>query len=184
MIRRPRARVLLALTLLPALLLTGCGIRGTDVIESGRPATGEVQPDLERSAVLYFVAPDRRVLPVRRYVVGPVSAAGALEMLLAGPDQRERDARLSTEVPVQHGRVLLSGHGDALQANIGIPVNGLSEVARRQLLCTAADAARAAPGKKASGSANAAPREAAGDGDVQIIVKGTDGQIGPARCTL
>ncbi|WP_327352300.1 hypothetical protein [Streptomyces sp. NBC_01304] len=184
MIRRPRARDLLALSLLPALLLTGCGIRGTDVIESGRPATGELQPDRERSTVLYFVAPDRKVLPVHRYTGGRMSFTGALDMLLGGPDERERGARLSTELPVKYGSVTLSGRSDALQVNLGIPVMGLSAVARRQLVCTTAEAARVVPGQKTAGSADPAPTTAADEGDVQVIVKGTDGQIGPARCTL
>ncbi|MDG4860813.1 hypothetical protein P8605_22040 [Streptomyces sp. T-3] len=184
MIRRPRTRVLTVLPLLPALLLTGCGIRGTDVIESGQPATGQVQPDQERSTVLYLVAPDRRVLPVRRYTGGPMTPAGALQMLLAGPDKSERAAHLSTELPKKHGLVQLAGDGDVIEADIGIPVNDLSAVGRRQLVCTTADAARAVPGRKTSWSADATPTAPADGGDVQVVVKGTDGQIGPARCTL
>lgn len=55
--------------LLPVLLLaTGCGIRATDVVEAGEPATVEVGPADQLGTLLYFVSSSSasRLMPVVR----------------------------------------------------------------------------------------------------------------------
>ncbi|MFF5387159.1 hypothetical protein ACFY5H_02150 [Streptomyces sp. NPDC013012] len=59
-----RRRTVAAL-LLP-LVLAGCGIRETDVVEAGGAATVLVQPVPEDRMTLYFVGPDGRMMPMVR----------------------------------------------------------------------------------------------------------------------
>ncbi|MFE0734503.1 hypothetical protein [Streptomyces sp. NPDC058855] len=65
MTRRART-VAAALSALAALSLTGCGVRGTDVVEAGGPATVAVIPPPEFRVLVYFLGPDGRLMPVSR----------------------------------------------------------------------------------------------------------------------
>ncbi|MCM2410739.1 hypothetical protein [Streptomyces sp. RKAG290] len=169
----------LGATLAVALLSAGCGIRATDVVEAGEPAIVEVVPARPLGTLLYFVSSSSasRLLPVVRPGEPLDGSAGAgsgeasagadkaLSLLFAGPSKAERDAGLRSELP--HGRVELSVRLSAqgVQVTLDAPVNGLSETARQQLFCTAAQARTADRGEA-------------------VTVTGTDGVIGPAHCSV
>ncbi|OKJ75034.1 hypothetical protein [Streptomyces sp. CB02460] len=168
--------------LLPVLLLaTGCGIRATDVVEAGEPATVEVASGGRRSALVYFVSSSSasRLMPVVRTMSPPESvdggawtdnglsgASAALYLLFQGPTRAERDSGLRSELPTGGGlnaAIELSSVG--VKVTIGMPVTGLSEAARQQLVCTAAAASTA-------------------DRTEVVTVIGTEGVIGPTHCAV
>ncbi|MFG2570467.1 hypothetical protein ACGFR6_34190 [Streptomyces sp. NPDC048567] len=164
--------------LLPVLLLTtGCGIRATDVVEAGEPATVEVAPADQLGTLLYFVSSSSasRLMPVvrksRTLQVGDGEEAGstgapdALSLLFLGPTRTERDSGLRSELPTGRTRVAVELNADGVRVTVDMPVTGLSQAARQQLICTAARARTA-------------------DRSEAVTVKGTDGVIGPAHCSV
>ncbi|MFC8261561.1 hypothetical protein ACFUNF_29095 [Streptomyces sp. NPDC057291] len=173
-----RGRVLGAL--LPFVLLaTGCGIRSTDVVQVGDPATVEVAPGARAGTVLYFISPSSRggLLPVVRQVDIPsaTSSSGTgddgrsrgkqLAMLFKGPSPAEREAGLRTELPMSSDQVSVTTSQAGVRVRIASAVNQLSELARQQLICTAA-------------------YERGGRQGTTVTVFGTDGSIGPASCSV
>ncbi|MGQ4487313.1 hypothetical protein ACN6LM_004355 [Streptomyces sp. SAS_281] len=167
--------------LLPVLLLApGCGIRATDVVEAGEPATVEVAPADQLGTLLYFVSSSSasRLMPVVRKSrtvqvgdngaweeAGSTGAPDALLLLLLGPTRAERDAGLRSELPTGRRRLAVELNADGVRVTVDIPVTGLSQAARQQLICTAARARTA-------------------DRTEAVTVKGTDGVIGPAHCSV
>ncbi|WP_406282463.1 hypothetical protein [Streptomyces sp. NBC_00209] len=166
--------------LLPVLLLaTGCGIRATDVVEAGEPATVEVGPADQLGTLLYFVSSSSasRLMPVVRKArtvevgggawgeAGSTGAPDALLLLFLGPTRTEHDAGLRSELPTGRTRVGVELNADGVRVTVDIPVTGLSQAARQQLICTAARARTA-------------------DRTEAVTVKGTDGVIGPAHCSV
>ncbi|WP_037821869.1 hypothetical protein [Streptomyces sp. NRRL B-24720] len=174
-----RGRVLGAL--LPFVLLaTGCGIRSTDVVEVGDAATVEVAaPAARQSTVLYFISSSSPggLLPVVRRVDMPSANASSgtgddgpsrgkqLSMLFNGPSPAERKAGLRTELPMISDRVSVTTGQDGVRVRLASGVNQLSELARQQLICTVAYERGAQQG-------------------MTVTVLGTDGTIGPARCSV
>ncbi|MEU2022151.1 hypothetical protein ABZ565_08295 [Streptomyces sp. NPDC016469] len=167
--------------LLPVLLLApGCGIRATDVVEAGEPATVEVAPAGQRGAVLYFVSSSSasRLMPVVRTISPPEGSDGgawsddrpsgasaALYLLFEGPTRSEHDAGLRSELPSGRAKATIELSAEGVKATISIPVTRLSQAARQQLICTAATASTA-------------------DRTEVVTVTGPDGVIGPARCSV
>ncbi|WP_406456784.1 hypothetical protein OG782_31535 [Streptomyces sp. NBC_00876] len=166
--------------LLPAVVLAaGCGIRATDVVEAGEPAIVQVGPAGQQGTVLYFVSSSSaaRVLPVVRLdrsqegsgVYGGATPAGgaerALDMLMAGPSKAEQDAGLRSELPTRRIALTVELSAQGVQVTLDAEVTGLSEPARQQLFCTAAQARTADRGEA-------------------VTVTGTDGVIGPAHCSV
>ncbi|MFC8538516.1 hypothetical protein ACFUJY_32005 [Streptomyces sp. NPDC057249] len=168
--------------LLPVLLLApGCGIRATDVVEAGEPATVEVAPAGQRGALLYFVSSSSaaRLLPVVRTVsppedgeggawaddTRPSGASAALYLLFEGPTRAEHDAGLRTELPSGRVRAAVELSAEGVKATVDMPVTKLSQAARQQLICTAATASTA-------------------DRTEVVTVTGTDGAIGPTHCSV
>ncbi|MFB8208352.1 hypothetical protein [Streptomyces sp. NPDC056010] len=167
--------------LLPVLLLvTGCGIRATDVVEAGEPATVEVAPADQLGTLLYFVSSSSasRLMPVVRNTrtvrvggggtwreAGATEQPDALSLLFLGPTRTERDAGLRSELPTGRTRVAVELNADGVRVTVDMPVIGLSQAARQQLICTAARARTA-------------------DRTEAVTVKGTDGVIGPAHCSV
>lgn len=166
--------------LLPlALLATGCGIRATDVIEVGDPAVVDVAPGREQSTLLYFVSSSsaKRLMPVVRPNVMPREltiwngtevARGpsrAVALLFEGPNKGEVATGLRTELPFARGDLHVELGPDGVLVRLNTAVTTLSEVARQQLICTAAQARTADRGEA-------------------VKVVGTDGVIGPARCSV
>ncbi|MFJ2089010.1 hypothetical protein ACIOEW_07040 [Streptomyces sp. NPDC087901] len=167
--------------LLPLVLLAaGCGIRATEVVEAGEPALVQVAPAGDLGTVLYFVSSSTaaRLMPVVRYAAPsgegtgsgtygegpPAGAIRALDLLFDGPTGAERAAGLRSELPNDQVKMGIELSAQGVQVTLDTPVTGLSEPARQQLFCTAAQARTA-------------------DRSEAVTVTGTDGVIGPARCT-
>ncbi|MFF3862786.1 hypothetical protein [Streptomyces sp. NPDC002209] len=162
----PRTAAAAAL-LLGALVLTGCGIKPTGVIESG-DAAKVVYPDAHTKGTVYFVMADGRLAPVPEKDQPADSPVSVLMRLLIGPLDQEKAAGLQTQVPAPPDRKPPFGlsasivSGETLEVRVPFAVAGLSETARRQLVCTAA-------------SVN--PRYG-------VVLHGPDTSVGPARCDL
>lgn len=134
-------RALLPLLLL---LLTGCGIKTTGVIESGHAAAVKV-PGGKTAAVLYFVSKDgSRLVPVP-FAVSPeytIAPDGLVGLLLSGPHGAAEAAGLTTALPKlsdgQTGQASVSAYSPARGLTVRVPfaVGSLSEMARKQLVCT------------------------------------------------
>ncbi|MFE4334071.1 hypothetical protein ACFRQM_33060 [Streptomyces sp. NPDC056831] len=165
--------------LLPLVLLAnGCGIQATDVVEVGDPATVDVAPG-SQGTLLYFVSSSsaNRLMPVVRPFALPVegdsSGAGhvwrgsdkAVAMLFDGPTRSEIEAGLRTELPEIRAVLSLTLGPEGVSVRVNTAVTELSEVARQQLICTAAQARTA-------------------DRGAAVKVTGTDGVIGPAHCSV
>ncbi|HZF92530.1 hypothetical protein [Streptomyces sp.] len=157
--RRGRTRgraVAVAVPVAAALLLGGCGIQETDVIEAGGPASVQAFVNPGYDALLFFRSPDGALSPVSRSVESsggfgagyeepdgpaePVSTEKAIAALLSGPGPAEKAAGLGTSLP----RVAAGGVGVELSPNaevtlaLPLAVDGLDATALRQLVCTAA----------------------------------------------
>ncbi|MEU6296134.1 hypothetical protein [Streptomyces erythrochromogenes] len=143
--RKTRARAASVTAVLAgcALLLAGCGIKRTGVIESGHPATANV-PGGKKAAALYFVSKDGdRLVPVplsigTEYILAPTPL---LRILLDGPRGAASEAGFTTALPKvsqeQWDAVTVSRNAEKeLTANLPFAVGGLSDLARNQLVCT------------------------------------------------
>ncbi|MEU6310841.1 hypothetical protein [Streptomyces sp. NPDC047014] len=151
-----------------ALLLTGCGIKTTGVIESGHAAKVQV-PD-GSGATLYYVSKDGRLVPTPFGFAGyTVSPAILVRLLMEGPRDAARQAGLTTELPpLPNERT--DGFGatpyspeQGIRVRLPIPVAGLSETARLQIVCTVAVSA-------------------VKDVVTQVTLQGTDTTLPAAEC--
>ncbi|MFE4259193.1 hypothetical protein [Streptomyces sp. NPDC056883] len=175
---RVRRAVTAAALTVPLLLATGCGIATTGVVESGRAGTVKLAtaPD---PGLLYFIAPDGALvpLPVSDRVQRP-DVGFTLGILLEGPSEVAREAGLTTEIPVPgadspdpkargaaRGPVKVAVDDKTLRVVLPLPVEPLSEPARRQLACTALAAVGVRP----------AP---------EILLIGSDGKEQSAVCEV
>ncbi|MCX5204237.1 hypothetical protein OG897_22645 [Streptomyces sp. NBC_00237] len=138
---------------LAALLLAGCGIRETDVIEAGGPATvGYIaNPDID--SLLFFRLPHGDVVPVVR-TLGSYEGVGheprrptpekVMAALLSGPLAEEKAAGLSSALPpVTAGGARLLEPLEApvpgeVTMQLPLAVRPLDATAVRQLICTVA----------------------------------------------
>jgi hypothetical protein len=116
-----------------ALLLSGCGIPATGVVQAGDPATG-VRP----TAVLYFVADDQLV-PVYREVTEPIHVVRAVELLIGGPDALDRRRGLTTAF-TRMSTPAISADGARVSVQLSPHTDPLVPIAARQLICTVAEA--------------------------------------------
>ncbi|MET9434358.1 hypothetical protein [Streptomyces sp. NPDC006551] len=184
----------LAAALAGTLALAGCGIRETDVVEAGGPATVAVVPVPQSRMLLFFVDADGRLMPVARergwpldglgeeYELGPdvapeyrrgggLIAAKTLAALLAGPNEDDRAAGLSTRLsPVgKEGQITSKadkgGPGGSLRLRVDVSfaLDGLDGTALRQLVCTAAYAEDI-------------------DGRASVVLSGPGGTLPEDRC--
>ncbi|WP_051696047.1 hypothetical protein [Streptomyces sp. NRRL S-244] len=164
---RTRAAAAAVALLLGGLLLTGCGIKPTGVIESGAAAK-VVVPGPGTKGTVYLVASDGRLFPVPDREQPSVSEASLLIRLLVGPTEAQRAAGLETRLPVldikkqgaSAGTTMISA--DTIGVGVPFKVATLSETARQQLVCTVAST----------------------DPRYQVVLLGPDADIGPARCEL
>ncbi|THA84388.1 GerMN domain-containing protein [Streptomyces sp. A0592] len=170
--RKTRARAAATAALAGcALLLAGCGIKRTGVIESGHAAAVNV-PDGKKAAALYFVSKEGdRLVPVpfsigTEYTLAPTPL---LRILLDGPTGPASAAGFTTALPkVSHDQwdaVLVSKNSSDKGVTVTVPfaVGGLSELARNQLVCTV--------------GVSAAPNTLS-----QVTVKGPDTVLPAADC--
>ncbi|MGX2994656.1 hypothetical protein JNUCC64_10225 [Streptomyces sp. JNUCC 64] len=168
-------RALAVTVALGALVLTGCGIRPTDVIEAGGPATVTPVPGPSNRLLLFFHTPDGEAAPVIRKAVRGWNAEGspptsyeALRVLLEGPTEEERAAGLRTSLPKLSGsagtvRSKPSSQRGTIDAFLPLRLADLADTAVRQLICTVAYAEDR-------------------DGAVQVALRGTDAAMEAASC--
>ncbi|MFJ6755566.1 MULTISPECIES: hypothetical protein [unclassified Streptomyces] len=149
--RKTRARASAATAALAgcALLLTGCGIKRTGVIDSGHAATVKV-PGSKNAAVLYYVSKEGdRLVPVpftigADYTLAPVPL---LRLLMNGPSGPAQEAGLTTELPrlpdgAEAMIVSAPAPDTGLTVRLPFAVEPLSDLARDQLVCTVGVSAR------------------------------------------
>ncbi|MGW7264552.1 hypothetical protein [Streptomyces sp. NPDC054842] len=146
------------------LLLGGCGIRESDVIEAGGPASVQAFFDDETEVLLFFHTGDGRLHPVIRpaeYMMNtgsdaltvagqnstatdtaPPSLEKVIAALLSGPGERDRKAGLGTSLrPASTDRppkVKVSDGGEQVTAELPLALDGLNRTAVQQLVCTLA----------------------------------------------
>lgn len=95
---RTRTLAPAAALLAPALLLTGCGIKPTGVVESGAAAKVAVAAPA-RTSMAYFVTPEGRLVPSPQPEHTRDGPRGSLTGLLGGPGAPELEAGLGTRLP-------------------------------------------------------------------------------------
>lgn len=114
----------------------------------------------------------RSETPVSTGEPGAAEGTGALPStvktvaaLLAGPNETERRAglRSALSLPARAVPKAVTPSRDAVDVVLPAPVGGLTEPARRQLVCTIAYAESA-------------------DGAVMVTLRGTDGALAPSSC--
>ncbi|MFD6423498.1 GerMN domain-containing protein [Streptomyces sp. NPDC060198] len=160
-----------------AALATGCGIRPTDVVEVGDPATVRIAPAGSAVIVLYFIGPSspRTVLPVTRRVTtvgGQESGPGpdkVLGMLFGGPSASEKAAGLWSELPDGASTLGMSVDGSQVRIRLSSSVTRISTLARLQLVCTVAHLSTARAGVQSG---------------ALVTIRGTDGSIEPSACPV
>lgn len=151
------------------LLTAGCGIKPTGVIESGAAASVVIGPR-DHSGLVYFVTPDGKLVPSPQVDSPPSSPTGTLLRLLIGPGPQERAAGLGTRLPTLEGNagavgVTFPGEG-VVDVRVPFKVQELSQVARRQLVCTAV---------------SVAVNES---GTVDVMLRGPDSAFAGERCDI
>jgi hypothetical protein len=152
--RTAHCRLRLAALLLPAgLLLTACGVPASGVVPAGDSATG-----IGQNTMLYFISrdtltalPDDRgpstdlkaALAYRAQHADPVQFAVELAvwLLADGPGDAYRAKGVASEFPAnQQARPHVATTGSAVTVELPPWPRPLSDLATRQLLCTAAAA--------------------------------------------
>ncbi|MFI5944725.1 hypothetical protein ACIBCB_31410 [Streptomyces uncialis] len=179
-----RAGVLALAMALGAVPLAGCGVQATDVIEAGRPPTLYVPSGYENWMLLFFRAPDGRLLPVARSRTGvagdqspPPYSPKALGALFMGPQPEDRDLGLSTSLPKVTGwaqsgpaqepnggdSASTPSKGDTTEVFLSVRLSALDDTAVQQVICTVAYADSI-------------------DGSRRVALRGTDAVMEPAGC--
>lgn len=144
-----RRRSGMSLALLATLLLGGCGLQETDVIEAGGPATIQVYPQVATGLMLFFRSPDGELMPVIRLLEGEMTAPDSpgvetdktVVALFTGPTEDERAAGLTDGLPELPRdalvRVVPHPRG-GVEVRLPIALGDLDDLAVRQLVCTIA----------------------------------------------
>ncbi|MFD5098822.1 hypothetical protein [Streptomyces albidochromogenes] len=166
------------------LLLVGCGVQASEVVEAGGPAVVPVSPDQLERMLLFFVGPDGRPIPVARPLdlsEVPAPTARTLAALLGGPTEEERAAGITTRLPAATKGVEVvpaaredagpggeagrpAGVPGAVRVTTGFAVRSLDAAAVRQLVCTAAHAEDP-------------------EGLVKVVLTGSDGSLPATACS-
>lgn len=144
------ARRTLPLLLTALLPLSACGIPATGVVEAGEPATGVLDPgdnpDPVRPAPsalpavqipLYFVA-DGALVAVPRATPGATDLGATVLMLFKGPDGKEQEKGLTTELPPATEVPTIRTDGALVNVQLPQSAGSLSATAVDQLACTVA----------------------------------------------
>ncbi|MFI1481861.1 hypothetical protein [Streptomyces sp. NPDC020747] len=189
--RRRRASAVAFAVTAAVPLLGGCGIRETDVIEAGGPASVQAFFDRESEMLLFFRSPDGGLSPVirttrpsagfgdgyeesgsgnqnSRGTVGPVPTEKVVLALLAGPRKVDRAAGLGTALPKARpgGTVKVeSPSAGRVTTRLPLDLTGLNSTALSQLTCTIAYSQDA-------------------DGQVVVELTGQDGTSRSGTCGL
>ncbi|GAA2637750.1 MULTISPECIES: hypothetical protein [Streptomyces] len=170
--RRTRPRAAAAAVLVGcALLLTGCGIKRTGVIDSGHAATVKVPGG--NSTVLYFLSKegDRLVpSPITGFEGHHINPVVLVSLLLNGPRGRAGEVGLTTGLPRITDRMdeelAVSPYShEGVTVRLPFAVGNLPAPARMQLVCTV--------------GLSAVP-----DTVSPVTLQGTDTTLAPADCDL
>ncbi|MFG2978654.1 hypothetical protein ACGFYY_37430 [Streptomyces sp. NPDC048331] len=139
---RSRAAATTAVLVGCALLLTGCGIKRTGVIDSGHAATVKVPGG--NSTVVYFLSKegDRLVpSPIVGFEGHDINPVVLVSLLLGGPRGRAGEVGLTTGLPrlspEKDEKLAVSPYShQGTTVGVPFPVADLSPLARMQLVCT------------------------------------------------
>lgn len=132
--RHLRARVVPMLVFI-AVLIAGCGVRPSGVITGGPAPTGPA-----RGVTLYLLA-DASLTPVLRPAHQPLWPTQTLALLEHGPNDDERAANLTSEVPTGLGPVSVTPDPSGnVEVVVSADVRKLSPTAVDQIVCTVRDA--------------------------------------------
>ncbi|WP_371675859.1 hypothetical protein [Streptomyces sp. NBC_01276] len=161
--RRTAAAV--AAALLGPPLVTGCGIKPTEVVESGSAARVLVAAP-SRAPIAYFVTGEGRLVPAPEPDYADTSPQGSLQLLMRGPDGVEQEAGLGTRLPpldpgAAGGVRAFFTSEFRLEVRVPFAVAALDPLGLKQLVCTAVS--------------TAGPT-------VQVVVRGPDTELEPTRC--
>ncbi|MFD8980962.1 hypothetical protein [Streptomyces sp. NPDC059564] len=162
---RRTAAAVAASALAGPLLVTGCGIKPTGVVESGAAARVLIAAP-SRPPMAYFVSGEGRLVPAPEPEYADKSPQGSMQLLMRGPGPVEREAGLGTRLPPVEGvlagsvRAFFSAK-DRVEVRVPFPVAALDPLALRQLVCTALSTA----GPSA-----------------EAVVRGPDTELEAARC--
>ncbi|MFE3762441.1 hypothetical protein ACFXPI_11830 [Streptomyces sp. NPDC059104] len=161
--RRTAAAV--AAALLGPALVTGCGIKPTEVVESGAAARVPVAAP-SRAPIVYFVTGGGHLVPSPYPEYADNSPQGSLQLLLRGPGGVEQEAGLGTRLPpldagMAGGVRAFFSSEFRLEVRVPFPVAALDPLGIKQIVCTAVS--------------TAGPT-------VQVVVRGPDTELEPTRC--
>ncbi|MFH8404254.1 hypothetical protein ACH4FX_05685 [Streptomyces sp. NPDC018019] len=152
---------------LSASALTGCGIAPTGVIDAGEPAHGVKAPGKPAPDVqLYFLGP-AGMRAASRPANAPVGPEEAIQLLLAGPNEAERQRGLTNVLPVLPGRITAEAQDGAVTVRLPVNAKRLDTPSMSQLVCTAANAN--VPGSRRPS-------------DVRVTLVGDGVRVGPMVC--
>jgi hypothetical protein len=129
-----RAAGLIGMSAVVVVVLAGCGVRPSAVIPGGPAPSGPVVSGPPGGAVLYFVLAGRPTASQRG--MAPADPAGVLTLLAAGPDDAERAAGLTTEVPGNAAPLSVAVASSGVTVALGLDVSALSTMATQQIACT------------------------------------------------
>ncbi|MBT1092543.1 hypothetical protein [Streptomyces sp. Tu102] len=141
-------------------MLGACGIRGTDVIEAGGPASFQAFLNRDTDMLLFFRAPDGNLAPVIRTVESstefgdgysesgsgdaaedPIPTEKVVLALLSGPRTEDRAAGLTSTLPTPRRGTTIKldrSRNDRIKAELPIALGPLDTTAIHQLTCTIA----------------------------------------------
>ncbi|MFF3276061.1 hypothetical protein ACFYWU_34770 [Streptomyces chrestomyceticus] len=152
---------------LSATALTGCGIAPTGVIDAGEPAHGLKAPGKPAPDVqLYFLGPTG-LRPASRPATAPVGPEEAINLLLKGPNDAERQRGLTNVLPVLPGRVTAEAEDGKVTVHVPMNAKRLDTPSMSQLVCTAANAS--VPGAR-------------NPSEVLVTLVGSNVRVGPMVC--
>ncbi|MFD5842380.1 hypothetical protein [Streptomyces chartreusis] len=168
-------------------MLGACGIRGTDVIEAGGPASFQAFLNRDSDMLLFFRAPDGNLAPVIRTVESSTefgdgySESGSGDAaedaiptekvvlaLLSGPRTEDRAAGLTSTLPTPRRGTTIEldrSRDDRIKAGLPFALAPLDSTAVRQLTCTIAYSEEA-------------------DGEILVELTGQDGTSKSGTCGL
>ncbi|MFD7668022.1 hypothetical protein [Streptomyces sp. NPDC059788] len=147
--------------------LAGCGIAPTGVIDAGEPAHGVKAPGKPAPDVqLYFLGP-AGMRAASRPANAPVGPDEAIQLLLAGPNDAERQRGLTNVLPVLPGPVTADAQDGTVTVQLPMNAKRLDTPSMSQLVCTAANAS--VPGGRS-------PAE------VRVTLVGEGVRVGPMVC--
>ncbi|MFG1805567.1 hypothetical protein [Streptomyces sp. NPDC049040] len=122
-----------ALLAAAGLLLAGCGIPTTGVVEAGEPAVG-----VHQDVTLYFVrSEDGELATVQRRIEQTVDADLAVRMLLGGVAAVEQKVMgLTTQLPPMADVPGIRTDDGEVTVDLRVPAERLSRTAVEQVVCT------------------------------------------------